>query len=107
MNIQEIIDKLNHDTKTQAVVTALQPFFGVIQREGQKFADDLIKSLIDKDYNAVNELVWQKMTESERDAYSDEVLQAAMKEVDRQYELQKMAKEAAFKIVTSLLSALL
>lgn len=106
-DIQTLIDKLASDEKTKAVVEAIQPFFGAFKREGVEFANDVIKQLLVGNYIAVNELVWVKMTEAERDAYSDEILKEAMAEVDRQFEMQKMAKEAAFKVATSLLTMLL
>ena len=107
MNLQEVIDSLEADPKTQAVVAVLTPFLGAMKREGQEFANDLIQQLLIADFASVNELAWSKMTEEERDAYSDVVLKEAMAEVDRQFELQKMAKEMAFKVASSLLTMLL
>jgi len=107
IDIQALIVKLASDPTTAAIVSALEPFLGVIKREGFEFANRLIGHLLIGDFDAVDEMAWVKMTEAERDAYSRDVLKEAMDEVDRQFELQKMAKEAAFKVATSLLSLLL
>lgn len=89
--------------KLMAIAEVITPYLPGLQRMGQEFIDDVLVSAVLGDWQTVDRKVFEKMTEDERDKLSMQVLQQAQEAVDREFARCSMAKEIAFKIVTTLL----
>jgi len=107
ISIDSIISALADFPETQALIQIIQPFIPLIIREGQNAYNDFVMYASDGRWAELDNAMWEKMTEDERDLLSNKVLMDARIAVDNQFQREKLAKQITIKIVTSLLSVLL
>lgn len=101
------ISELMANPQYVSIVSTLRPYIPALQRMGVEFYEDVIRDAIAGDWETFDEKLWVKMTEDERDAASDALLAEARDAVDRAYERDQLAKELAFKLVGSVLVAMI
>lgn len=107
MQIDLIIAGLQSHPQVQLLIQTIRPYIPVIIREGQDFYEDFISYAVEGKWTELDQKAWSKMTEEERDELSAEILAEARDAVENQFRRNKLAKEIAFKVATSLLSTLL
>jgi len=107
MDINTIIAALASYPQIQMLLQTIQPFLPVISREGQTFYDDFISYAVEGKWTELDSVVWEKMTDDERDTLANSVLIEARRAVDNQYGRNKTAKEVALKVATSILLSIL
>jgi len=107
MDITLLLAGLQSHPQVQLLVSSIQPYMPVIMREGEDFYEDFISYAVKGKWTELDDAVWSKMTEEERDKLSNEVLIEARKAVDNQFRRNELAKEAAFKVATSLIKTML
>jgi hypothetical protein len=107
MDLNAIIAALSAHPQVQMLLQSIQPYLPVLAREGQSLYEDFISYAVEGKWTELDIVVWQKMTEEERDALADSVLKEARIAVDNQYSRNKQAKETAIKVATALLLSLL
>jgi hypothetical protein len=107
MDINVIIAALSSHPQLQMLIQTIQPYLPVISREGQGMYDDFISYVVEGKWTELDSAVWEKMTEEERSALAKTVLYEARQAVDNQFRREKVAKETAVKVATSILLAML
>ena len=107
MDVELLIAGLQSHPQVQMLISSIRPYLPVIIREGQAFYDDFISYAIEGKWTELDSVAWSKMTEEERDELSNEILVEARQSVDNQFRRNKLAKEIAFKVATSMLAAML
>jgi hypothetical protein len=107
MDINTIIAVLSSHPQIQMLLQTIQPYLPVIAREGQSLYEDFISYSVEGKWTELDAKVWEKMTEDERDSLANSVLYEARQAVDNQYRRNKQAKEAAIKVATSILLAMI
>jgi hypothetical protein len=107
ISIESIIDALSNHPEAQTLIKTIQPFIPLIIREGSVIYEDFISYAVEGKWTELDEAMWAKMTEDERDQLSDQILQEARVAVDNQYQRNLLARQMAFKVATSLLSVIL
>jgi hypothetical protein len=107
MDIDLLIAGLQAHPQVQLLLSTIRPYLPVIIREGESFYNDFISYAVEGKWTELDESVWTKMTEEEKDALSNQVLIEARESVDNQFSRNKTAREVAFKTATSIISAML
>ena len=107
IGIDSLIAALSNYPEAQVLIQTIEPFIPLIMREGTGVYNDFISYAVDGKWTELDEEMWAKMTEDERDKLSDNILQDARIAVDNQYQRNLLARQMAFKIVTSMLSVIL
>ena len=107
MDINVIIAALGSHPQIQMLLQTINPYLPLISREGQSLYDDFIAYAVEGKWTELDSVVWEKMTDDERDALADSILVEARQAVDNQYRRNKEGKEIALKVATSILLALL
>ena len=107
MDINAIIVALSSFPKIQVLLQTINPYLSVIAREGETMYLDFVSYAVEGKWIELDSLVWEKMTQNERDALANEVLYEARRAVDNQYTRNKTAKEVAVKVATSILLAMI
>jgi len=85
----------------------LKPFLPALARSGQDIVDGFARHLLDKDWAAVDQLMYQRMTPEERRALEDEVLAAARDAAAARFDRIRLEKDIAFKLLLNLVLKLL
>jgi len=107
MNIDTIIGALESHPQIQMLLLTIKPFLPVIIREGKTAYEDFLSYSVEGKWVELDQKMWSKMTEDERDVLSSQVLEEARQSVDNQYQRDKTARETAIKIASALLLAIL
>lgn len=105
--LDSLLEQLGNNENVKIVVETLRPFFPVLKRESEELVDEFIDFVVKGEWTEVDRLMWEKMTDDERDQLSQEVLSEARDAVDAAFRRNEFAKQVAFKVATSLLTALL
>jgi len=107
ISIDTLISALSNYPEAQVLLQTIEPFIPLIMREGIGAYNDFVSYAVDGKWTELDEEMWSKMTEDERDKLSDSILQDARIAVDNQYQRNLLARQMAFKVVTSMLSVIL
>ena len=107
ISIDTLIAALSNYPEAQVLIQTIEPFVPLIMREGVGAYNDFVAYAVEGKWTELDEEMWAKMTEDERDKLSDSVLRDARVAVDNQYQRNLLARQMAFKIVTSMLSVIL
>jgi hypothetical protein len=107
MTTSELLSLLENDPQVQAVAQAVLPYIPVMKRMGEEFYTDVLRYATNGMWNDADRLVWEKMTDEEREQLSLHVLSEARDAVDRQYERDSFMKQSALNIAMKLLMSLL
>jgi len=100
MDVGDILAKLENNETAVALLPVIQPFIPVLARFGKdEVTNKFIDLLVEKDWTAIHDMCWPKMTEDERDAASTQALEDAQKTVDRLHVADKFLRAAAMKIL--------
>ena len=107
ISIDMLIASLANYPEAQVLIQTIEPFIPLIMREGVNIYEDFISYAAEGKWTELDEAMWEKMTEDERDKLSNQILQEARRTVDNQYQRNLLARQMAFKIATSLISVIL
>jgi len=107
ISIDVLIASLANYPEAQVLVQTIEPFIPLIMREGMNIYNDFISYAEEGKWTELDEAMWEKMTEDERDKLSNQILQEARISVDNQYRRNLLARQIAFKVATSMLTVIL
>ncbi len=102
--ISDVLGSIANDPRTQAIFTTLGPYIPAIKREGIKFYNDVISYAVEGKWTELDEMAWEKMTNEERNALSDQILSDARDAVDNELARKQFARELILKLVGILLT---
>jgi hypothetical protein len=86
-----------------ALWDVISPFVPALKREGQDIYEGFIKALLTKDFTAIDQLLYAKMTPEERAKLDAQVLSGALDAARARYRRTKLEKDILFKVAVRLL----
>lgn len=87
------------------ILTIVQPYLPALARQGDEVIDGFIMHMSEKDWSAVDELMYKRMTQTEREFLDQQVLSGAIAAAQAQYERIQLTKEILWKVLLRLLIA--
>ena len=104
MSVDVVLEQLENDPSSAAVMSAIKFFIPAIQRAGQE-ADDVFlnkfKQLVGvRNWSGVDALMWKWMTDDERDTLSYDALRKAQMTVDRLHLTERILKQVVFRVIS-------
>jgi hypothetical protein len=85
------------------ILEVVKPFAPALAREGPDIYEGFIRHLYDQDFEAIDALMYAKMTPEERRKLEDEVLKGAMDAARAKFRQRKLVKEIMFKVLLRVL----
>jgi hypothetical protein len=85
----------------------IKPYLPALGREGKDVYEGFLKHLLDNDWPAINQLMYEKMTTDERRELEDQVYKAAVEATQANFRRKELMKEIAMKLLLSTLVKIL
>jgi hypothetical protein len=85
------------------VLEVVKPFAPALAREGPDIYEGFLKHLYDQDFEAIDKLMYAKMTPEERRKLEDEVLKDAVDAARAKFRQRQLAKDILFKVLLRVL----
>lgn len=85
------------------LVAVIKPFIPALSREGQDVYEGFIKHLLDKDFDALDALMYSKMTPEERGQLLDSIAADARQAARAKFSRHQLTNDILFKITLALL----
>lgn len=101
INWDDLFSKLEADG--QELLTVLKPYLPALAREGPDIYEGFIKHLHDGNWEAVDQLMYSRMTVDERHQLEDQVYQDAVAAAKAKYSRTQLMKDIGFKIALRVL----
>ena len=101
VNWDDLYNTLTADGKE--LLSILKPYLPALAREGQDVYDGFLKHLNDNNWEAVDKLMYAKMTIPERRQLEDQVYQDARTAAQAKYDRVQTLKDIGFKVALRVL----
>lgn len=88
------------------LIAVIKPYLPALAREGPDVYDGFIKSLLNKDFVAIDALMYDKMTLEERSALLDEVYADGLAAARAQFSRHQLTNDILFKVTLAILARL-
>lgn len=85
----------------------LLPYLPALAREGEEVYEGFVAHFLNKDWAAIDELMYEKMTPAERAALENQVYQDAREAAQARYDNIKLTKEIILKASLAILTKLI
>ena len=96
---------IGENDRMKAALDVIEPYLPALKRMGKAGLDEFLASVRQKDWARIDRVLYESMTEEERDALGSDVLKAARKAVMHAYESSRQWQEdllgLAFRLVLS------
>jgi hemoglobin-like flavoprotein len=86
-----------------AILDVIKPFAPALAREGPDLYEGFIAHLFQQDFEAIDRLMYPKMTDDERSKLEAEVLAGAVAAARAKYRRIQLAKDVMFKVLLRVL----
>jgi len=100
--IGDVADEVGED-----ILAIIKPFLPALKREGEELFEGFIKHLLDKDYDKIDRMMYEKMTIEERRELEDAVLRDARDAVRARFRRKELTKQILTKALIRIALALL
>jgi single-stranded DNA-specific DHH superfamily exonuclease len=91
------------DDRLDAALDVIEPYLPALKRMGKAGVDVFLDAIRQQDWQRIDRALYEKMTESERDALSDAVLQSARDAVKQAYQTNRLWQEDLLRLAIGLL----
>lgn len=99
MNIDELMNKFNDDISLK-LIPAIYSYFDALKRiDNEDVNEKFVNFVVEKDWIGIDELMWQYLTDDERDFVSCEILKDAQNTVNNLYLADIIFKQVVIRIV--------
>ena len=89
------------------ILDIIKPFLPALKREGPDIFDGFVKHLLNKEYDQIDRLMYERMTVAERRELEDEVLVGARSAAEAKFRQRELTKEILMKVAIRLVLGLL
>lgn len=100
--IGEIADEVGKDA-----LSIIKPFLPALKREGEELFEGFVKHLLNKEYDKIDQLMYEKMTVEERRELEDDVIKAARDAAKARFRRKELTKEILTKALIRVALALI